>query len=79
MSFSESFNGVKERELLSLQKSAKSGFMFLTRGPLPMLPLWKRFFADHDKLFSIHVHALPGYELNLSTSSVFYRRADPQS
>ncbi|XAR49317.1 hypothetical protein NMG60_11032485 [Bertholletia excelsa] len=56
---------------------AKVAFMFLTRGPLPLLPLWERFFKGHEKLFSIYVHALPGYELNVSSSSPFYRRQIP--
>lgn len=55
----------------------KVAFMFLTRGPLPLLPLWERFFKGHEKLFSIYVHALPGYELNVSDTSPFYRRQIP--
>ncbi|KAF7128073.1 hypothetical protein RHSIM_Rhsim11G0118600 [Rhododendron simsii] len=55
----------------------KVAFMFLTRGPLPMLPLWERFFKGHEKLFSIYVHALPGYELNVSNTSAFYGRQIP--
>ncbi|KAH7866841.1 hypothetical protein Vadar_025666 [Vaccinium darrowii] len=56
---------------------AKVAFMFLTRGPLPFLPLWERFFKGHEKLFSIYVHALPGYELNVSDTSPFYLRQIP--
>ncbi|CAL5401772.1 hypothetical protein HYC85_016994 [Camellia sinensis] len=55
----------------------KVAFMFLTRGPLPLVPLWERFFEGHEEQFSIYVHALPGYELNVSTSSPFYRRQIP--
>lgn len=55
----------------------KVAFMFLTRGPLPMMPLWERFFKGHEKLFSVYVHALPGYELNVSTTSAFYGRQIP--
>ncbi|KAF7144267.1 hypothetical protein RHSIM_Rhsim05G0116100 [Rhododendron simsii] len=55
----------------------KVAFMFLTRGPLPLLPLWERFFKGHEKLFSIYVHALPGYELNVSDTSPFYRPQIP--
>ncbi|CAI9770158.1 unnamed protein product [Fraxinus pennsylvanica] len=48
--------------------------MFLTRGPLPMLPLWERFFKGQKKVkYSIYVHAPPGFELNVSSTSVFYR------
>ncbi|KAJ7967950.1 Core-2/I-branching beta-1,6-N-acetylglucosaminyltransferase family protein [Quillaja saponaria] len=55
----------------------KVAFMFLTRGPLPMLPLWERFFKGHEDLFSIYVHAPPGYKLNVTNSSVFYARHIP--
>uniref|UniRef100_A0A5B6ZCK0 Core-2/I-branching beta-1,6-N-acetylglucosaminyltransferase family protein n=1 Tax=Davidia involucrata TaxID=16924 RepID=A0A5B6ZCK0_DAVIN len=55
----------------------KVAFMFLTRGPLPMLPLWERFFQGHEKLFSVYVHALPEYELNVSSTSAFYNRLIP--
>ncbi|XP_058752628.1 glycosyltransferase BC10 [Vicia villosa] len=55
----------------------KLAFMFLTRGPLPMLPLWERFFQGHYNLFNIYIHAPPGYVLNVSHSSPFYRRNIP--
>ncbi|XP_028762865.1 glycosyltransferase BC10-like [Neltuma alba] len=55
----------------------KLAFMFLTRGPLPLLPLWERFFQGHEELFNIYVHAPPGYTLNVSNSSVFYGRQIP--
>lgn len=67
----------KKENYYPFKRVPKVAFMFLTRGPLPMLPLWERFFSGHDKLFSIYVHALPGYELNVSSSSVFYRRQIP--
>ncbi|KAH7575983.1 hypothetical protein ACOSP7_003970 [Xanthoceras sorbifolium] len=59
------------------ERTPKVAFMFLTRGPLPMLPLWERFFRGHDKLFSIYVHALPGYKLDVSQDSPFYARQIP--
>lgn len=56
----------------------KVAFMYLTRGPLPMLPLWEKFFdGQESQLYSIYVHALPGYELNVSTTSPFYGRQIP--
>ncbi|KAL5555142.1 hypothetical protein UlMin_037378 [Ulmus minor] len=55
----------------------KVAFMFLTRGPLPMLPLWERFFVGHQRLSNIYVHAVPGYRLNVSSTSPFYRREIP--
>lgn len=55
----------------------KVAFMFLTRGPLPLYPLWERFFQGHDGLFSIYVHALPGYVPEFGRKSVFYQRQIP--
>lgn len=52
-------------------------FMFLARGPLPMLPLWERFFKDQDaEKYSIYCH-LPFYHLNVTNASVFYGRQIP--
>ncbi|CAO2839462.1 unnamed protein product [Amaranthus hypochondriacus] len=55
----------------------KVAFMFLTRGPLPFLPLWERFFGGHDDFFSIYVHTVPGFMLNVSPYSVFFGRQIP--
>lgn len=59
------------------ERVPKVAFMFLTRGPLPLMPLWERFFQGHDKLFSVYVHVIPGYKLNASTTSPFYGRQIP--
>ncbi|XP_062201922.1 glycosyltransferase BC10-like [Phragmites australis] len=56
----------------------KVAFMFLTRGPLPLAPLWERFFAGADReLYSVYVHATPGYRPDFPATSVFYRRQVP--
>ncbi|KAM7251199.1 hypothetical protein ACFE04_023082 [Oxalis oulophora] len=69
---------VPNKPLWPYNRVPKVAFMFLTRGPLPMLPLWERFFEGQDpKLFSIYVHALPGYRLNVSSDSPFYQREIP--
>ncbi|PON79876.1 Glycosyl transferase [Trema orientale] len=68
---------VPKKEEFPYERVPKVAFMFLTRGPLPLLPLWERFFRGHEKLFSIYVHALPGYKLNVSSTSPFYRREIP--
>ncbi|KAL6996384.1 hypothetical protein U1Q18_006512 [Sarracenia purpurea var. burkii] len=52
-------------------------FMFLTRGPLPLAPLWERFFDGHSGLYSIYIHSLPGYQPDFLPSSVFYQRQIP--
>lgn len=59
-------------------RKPKVAFMFLTRGPLPFLPLWERFFNGHSpELYSIYVHAVPGFQLRVSNASPFYRRQIP--
>ncbi|KAK3146197.1 hypothetical protein QOZ80_3BG0262890 [Eleusine coracana subsp. coracana] len=55
----------------------KVAFMFLTRGPLPLAPLWERFFRGHEGRYSIYVHALPSYHANFTSESVFYQRQIP--
>ncbi|XP_044479505.1 glycosyltransferase BC10-like [Mangifera indica] len=56
----------------------KVAFMFLTKGPLPLAPLWEKFFeggpSDH---YSIYVHSHPAYVANFTPSSVFYKRQIP--
>ncbi|KAL7082305.1 hypothetical protein ACP275_14G091000 [Erythranthe tilingii] len=68
---------VPEKEDFPFKRVPRVAFMFLTRGPLPLLPLWERFFSGQDKeKYSIYVHA-PGFELNVADSSVFHRRQIP--
>lgn len=55
----------------------KVAFMFLTRGPLPLSPLWERFFSGNEGFYSIYIHSMPGYQANYSSSSVFYGRQIP--
>ncbi|CAN8294462.1 unnamed protein product [Cochlearia groenlandica] len=56
---------------------SKIAFMFLTRGPLPMLPLWEKFFKGNDKYLSVYVHTPPGYDMNVSLDSPFFDRQIP--
>ncbi|EYU20382.1 hypothetical protein MIMGU_mgv1a0226481mg, partial [Erythranthe guttata] len=55
----------------------KVAFMFLTKGPLPLAPLWERFFKGHSGYYSIYIHSLPSFEANFPSSSVFYKRQIP--
>lgn len=55
----------------------KIAFMFLTKGPLPLAPLWERFFKGHEGRYSIYIHSLPSYNEEFPSSSVFYRRHVP--
>ncbi|KAI4330659.1 hypothetical protein MLD38_028926 [Melastoma candidum] len=55
----------------------KIAFMFLTKGPLPFVPLWERFFKGNKGLYSIYIHALPRYSSNFPARSVFLERQIP--
>lgn len=55
----------------------KIAFMFLTKGPLPLAPLWERFLKGHEGLYTIYIHSLPSYHASFPSSSVFYRRQIP--
>uniref|UniRef100_A0A453JGT3 Uncharacterized protein n=1 Tax=Aegilops tauschii subsp. strangulata TaxID=200361 RepID=A0A453JGT3_AEGTS len=62
-------------------RTPKVAFLFLTRGPLPLAPLWERFFNSTGtkgrELFSVYVHTTPGYRLDFPPSSPFHRRQVP--
>lgn len=55
----------------------KVAFMFLTRGPLAMAPLWEKFFKGHEGLYSIYVHTDPSFDEPVTEDSVFYGRRIP--
>ncbi|KAJ8630704.1 hypothetical protein MRB53_024027 [Persea americana] len=55
----------------------KVAFMFLTRGPLAMAPLWEKFFRGNEELNSIYVHSHPSFNETLPENSVFYGRRIP--
>ncbi|MQL69909.1 hypothetical protein Taro_002185 [Colocasia esculenta] len=55
----------------------KISFMFLTKGPLPLYPLWEKFLEGHEGLYSIYVHSLPSYQADFPPPSPFYRRQVP--
>lgn len=55
----------------------KIAFMFLTKGPLPLAPLWERFFKGYEGLYSIYIHSSPSFQASFPASSVFYRRQVP--
>ncbi|KDP40817.1 hypothetical protein JCGZ_24816 [Jatropha curcas] len=65
---------VKEYPFRRVKKIA---FMFLAKGPLPLAPLWEKFFKGHEGLYSIYIHSLPSYVGNFTPSSVFYKRQIP--
>jgi hypothetical protein len=55
----------------------KIAFMFLTKGPLPLAPLWEKFLKGHEGLYSVYIHSLPTFEAKFPPSSVFHRRQIP--
>ncbi|EPS70397.1 hypothetical protein M569_04361, partial [Genlisea aurea] len=59
------------------KRTPKIAFMFLARGPLPLAPLWERFFSGFEKLYSIYVHTSPSYLPKFPPSSVFSGRQIP--
>ncbi|CAL9175027.1 glycosyltransferase BC10-like [Musa acuminata AAA Group] len=59
------------------ERVPKVAFLFMTKGPLPFVPLWDRFFKGHRGLYSIYVHTLPDYKLRVPETSAFYGRQIP--
>ncbi|KAH6759973.1 Core-2/I-branching beta-1 [Perilla frutescens var. frutescens] len=57
--------------------SYKIAFMFLTPGPLPLAPLWDRFFKGHKGFYSVYVHPHPSYNYSVPPDSAFYARTIP--
>ncbi|KAL3813262.1 hypothetical protein ACJIZ3_014530 [Penstemon smallii] len=55
----------------------KIAFMFLTPGPLPLAPLWERFFKGHEGMYSIYVHSHPSYNESDPKDSAFFGRRIP--
>lgn len=55
----------------------KVAFMFLTKGPIPLAPLWEMFFKGHEGLYTIYVHPHPSYVDSWPQNSVFYGRRVP--
>ncbi|XP_059590149.1 glycosyltransferase BC10 isoform X2 [Vitis vinifera] len=55
----------------------KVAFMFLTKGPIPLGPLWDLFFKGHEGFYSIYVHPHPSYNDSVPEDSVFHGRRIP--
>ncbi|XP_077244626.1 glycosyltransferase BC10-like [Tasmannia lanceolata] len=59
------------------ERIPKVAFMFLTRGRLPLGPIWERFFKGHQGLFSIYLHSSPEFAEEPPETSVFFGRRIP--
>ncbi|KAE8691972.1 hypothetical protein F3Y22_tig00110864pilonHSYRG00271 [Hibiscus syriacus] len=55
----------------------KVAFMFLSRGSLPLAPLWEKFFMGNEGLYSIYIHKSPEFVDEPSVTSMFYKRKIP--
>ncbi|KAK9278217.1 hypothetical protein L1049_027778 [Liquidambar formosana] len=55
----------------------KVAFMFLTKGPIPLGPLWEKFFKGHEGLYTVYVHPHPSYNVSVPEDSVFHGRRIP--
>lgn len=55
----------------------KVAFLFLVRGPVPLAPLWEKFFKGHKGYYSIYVHSNPSYNGSEVESPVFHGRRIP--
>lgn len=55
----------------------KVAFLFLTRGPVFLAPLWEQFFKGHEGFYSIYVHSNPSYNGSRPESPVFKGRRIP--
>ncbi|CAK9276297.1 unnamed protein product [Sphagnum jensenii] len=51
-------------------------FLFMVRGPIPLEPLWRKFFQGHESLYSIYVHP-GGSNYSYSNNSIFHQRQIP--
>ncbi|CAJ1936856.1 unnamed protein product [Sphenostylis stenocarpa] len=59
------------------KQAPKVAFMFLTKGPVLLRPLWERFFKGNEGFYSIYVHSHPSFNDTVPQSSVFHGRRIP--
>ncbi|KAL6570825.1 hypothetical protein OROGR_000375 [Orobanche gracilis] len=59
------------------ERVPKIAFLFLTRGPMPLAPLWEMFFKGHEDKYSIYLHTHPNYTDPIPGDSVFHGRRIP--
>lgn len=62
---------------LPFNRTPKVAFMFLTKGAMPLAPLWELFFKGHEGLYSIYVHPNPSFNGTVPQGSVFHGRRIP--
>jgi hypothetical protein len=63
---------------LPFKQTPKVAFMFLTKGPVLLAPLWQKFFKGNEGLYSIYIHPNPSFDETVyDQSSIFYGRRIP--
>ncbi|PRQ27917.1 putative glycosyl transferase, family 14 [Rosa chinensis] len=65
------------RKKYPFERVPKIALMFLTKGPLPLAPIWERFLKGHEGFYSVYVHSLPSFQPHFPPSSVFHGRHIP--
>ncbi|KAJ7975147.1 Core-2/I-branching beta-1,6-N-acetylglucosaminyltransferase family protein [Quillaja saponaria] len=55
----------------------KVAFLFLTKGPVLLAPLWEKFFEGNKGHYSIYVHSNPSFNETVPEDSVFHGRRIP--
>ncbi|XP_008812383.2 glycosyltransferase BC10-like [Phoenix dactylifera] len=68
---------VPKIEAFAYNRIPKVAFLFLTKGALPLAPLWEKFFMGNEGLYSIYVHPHPSYKDSAPEDSVFHGRRVP--
>ncbi|OIW06946.1 hypothetical protein TanjilG_18334 [Lupinus angustifolius] len=59
------------------ERVPKVAFMFLTRGPVFLAPLWEQFFNGNEGYYSVYVHSNPSHNESHPESPVFHGRRIP--
>ena len=66
--------GIRE---FPFRRVPKVAFMFLSRGPMYLAPLWEEFFKGNEGLYSVYIHSDPSYNHSFPESPVFHGRRIP--
>jgi hypothetical protein len=68
---------VPHLEKFPYNRTPKVAFMFLTRGRLPLAPLWEKFFKGHAGFYSIYLHNSSELNNEPPEFSAFFNRRIP--
>lgn len=49
-------------------------FLFMVRGPLPLAPLWARFFAGKEGKYAVYIHTMEGFKYKQNDIPAMFRR-----